>query len=147
MFWPVLAIFRLSQRNLRSYYKHVHARGVEISTYGPYQQKQKQESRQKQESSIKETVCIQRSKLPPNRLVGAISVISVIIRQFPPPDFPLSCVTVCYHISTGLQFVFDFFSKFSDKATRSHLFRMCWKEKFSPLNVRWVSCGLRLREK
>jgi len=35
MFWPVLAIFRLSYANLRSYYKHACARGVEISTYGP----------------------------------------------------------------------------------------------------------------
>ena len=32
MFRPVLAIFRLSYGNLRSYYKHAHARGVEIST-------------------------------------------------------------------------------------------------------------------
>jgi len=36
MFRPVLAIFRLSYGNLRSYYKHARARGVEISTYGPY---------------------------------------------------------------------------------------------------------------
>jgi len=32
----VLAIFKLSYGNLRSYYKHARARGVEISTYGPY---------------------------------------------------------------------------------------------------------------
>ena len=44
MFRPVLVIFRLSQGNLRSYYKHSCACGVEISTYGPYQQKLKQES-------------------------------------------------------------------------------------------------------
>jgi len=31
MFRPVLTIFRLSQGNLRTYYKHAHARGVEIS--------------------------------------------------------------------------------------------------------------------
>jgi len=36
MFRPVLTIFRLSYGNLRSYYKQVRARGVEISTYGPY---------------------------------------------------------------------------------------------------------------
>jgi len=42
MFRPVLAIFRLSWGNLRSYYKHARARGVEISTYGPYEQNKKQ---------------------------------------------------------------------------------------------------------
>jgi len=36
MFRPVLAIFRLSYGNLRSYYKHARARGVQIPTYGPY---------------------------------------------------------------------------------------------------------------
>ena len=36
MIRPVLAVFRLP------YYKHARARGVEISTYGPYLQKQKQ---------------------------------------------------------------------------------------------------------
>jgi hypothetical protein len=46
MFRPVLAIFRLSQVNLRSYYKHTRARGVEISTYGPYEQKQNQDRNQ-----------------------------------------------------------------------------------------------------
>jgi len=51
MFRPVLAIFRLSYGNLRSYYKHARARGVEISTYGPYKQKQ----RQKQESNKNNT--------------------------------------------------------------------------------------------
>ena len=44
MFRLVLFILRLSQGNLRSYYKHSRACGVEISTYGPYYQKQKQES-------------------------------------------------------------------------------------------------------
>ena len=34
MFRPVLAIFRLSQGNLRSHYKHARARGVEIPTQG-----------------------------------------------------------------------------------------------------------------
>ena len=37
IFRPVLPIFVLSQGNLRSYYKHARARGVEIYTYGPYQ--------------------------------------------------------------------------------------------------------------
>ena len=51
MFRPVLAIFRMSQGNLRSYYKHARARGVDIPTHGPYQQKQ----RQKQESNKNNT--------------------------------------------------------------------------------------------
>ena len=47
MFRPVLTILMLFKGNLRSYYKHARARGVEISTYRPDQQKQTAEFMQK----------------------------------------------------------------------------------------------------